>query len=226
MRKQNMEQGPPLLFSLPSTVRVIPETCKAFCCSVDLLLSHQNFLKRVCNMPFYLSYVFLSNIKRENCLPLEIFWLDQEYRTPMHSSARQEDMPAFTGNSYSLSNVLWLAMDSRLGRKNSKPHRLITSRQCSAMVNQPRLIDFSESTKVHMGTDVNLETETILDYFSLITNLLESPRFPSESSASPQTVRAHQSAIQLPIHLLTFQRNREEAPRMTLCTWWCTTHLI
>lgn len=126
----------------------------------------------------------------------------------MHSPARQEGIPAFTGNSYSLISVLWLAMDARLGSKNPKPHRLITSRQCSAMVNQPRLTDFSESTWVHIDRDVNFETETILDYFALITDLLESPRFPSESSASPRTVTAHQSATQFPIHPLTLKRNR------------------
>lgn len=142
----------------------------------------------------------------------------------MHSPARQEDMPTFTGNSYSLINVLWLAMDDRLGRKKPKTHGLITSRQCSAMVNQPRLTDFSESTRVHTGTDVTFETETILDYFPLIKNLLESPRFPSESSASPQAVTAHQSAIELPVHPLTFKRNKEEATSMTLCPCCYTTH--
>lgn len=124
----------------------------------------------------------------------------------------------FPGNSYSLINVLWLAMDARLGRKKPKPHRLITSRQCWAMVNQPRLIDFSESTRVHTGTDVTFETQTILDYFPLITNLLESSRFPSESTASPRTVTAHQSAIQLPTHPLSSKRSREETPRGALCT--------
>lgn len=92
-------------------------------------------------------------------------------------------------------------MDGKSGRKNLKPHRLITYRQyCSAIVNQPRLTDFSESTLVHIGTDVTFETETILDSSPLITNLPEALRLHSDNSASPQTVIAHQPAIQLPVN--------------------------
>lgn len=70
-----------------------------------------------------------------------------------------------------------------------------------------------------MDTDVDFETETVLDYFPLIAALLESPRLRSGNSASPRTVTTHQPAIQLPIHPLAFKGNREEAPRVALCIW-------
>lgn len=49
---------------------------------------------------------------------------------------------------------------------------------------------------------MTFEAETILDSSPLITNLLEFLRLHSDNSASPQTVLAHQPAIQLSVNQL------------------------